>query len=679
MSEPRRRIAVLGGGAGALCAVYELTSAPDWADRYEITVYQLGWRLGGKGAAGRNAAVDDRIEEHGLHMWCGFYENAFRLIRRCYEDWTGDADAWRKAFEPHDAFAWPEWRHGRWTYWTATFPRRAGNPGDAGEASLPSRHHLVQALTDWLAGHARDRLTRAAGHPSLASDIEAVAGRLLHHFDLHLAAPDAGHDQQVGRQAAGLRDHARHLLQDLEAVEDEVRRVAILVDVAATILIGVVGDRLLDRGLDAIDGEEFRDWLKRWGASQAALDAPPLRGSYDACFAYQGGDPARPAMAAGVFLRGLLRMSFDYRGAIMWRMLRGMGDTIFVPLYEVLRRRGVCFQFFSRVRGLEAAGSRVSAVEIERQATTLPELAEYDPLVRVADGPAWPNQPRYEQLLEGDRLRGVDLESAWSGWPGVGEPIRLEHGRDFDDVLLGISVGALAEICEPLRQAQPQRWGPVLDGMATVDTQGVQLWLDQPVQSAGWRTDAAGQTALLAATPQPLSSACDMSDVLASENWPAGSARGLVYLCGPLPDSPGGAPPFSDHDYPRRRLADVRATAAHWLDTYGPAALPQLMEGDGFRWASLVAPEGVTGQDRLDRQYLRANVNPSDRYVLSLPGTISLRPAPGASGFDNLVLAGDWTDTPLNLGCVEAAVMSELAAASALSGAPVSVAGVAQR
>ena len=49
-------------------------------DRYDVTVYQPGWRLGGKGASGRGPA--DRVEEHGLHVWMGFYENAFALMRR---------------------------------------------------------------------------------------------------------------------------------------------------------------------------------------------------------------------------------------------------------------------------------------------------------------------------------------------------------------------------------------------------------------------------------------------------------------------------------------------------------------------------------------------------------------------------------------------------------------------
>jgi len=61
----RTRITILGGGTGALSAAFGLTERPDWGDRYEITVYQQGWRLGGKGASGRNPDVAQRIEEHG--------------------------------------------------------------------------------------------------------------------------------------------------------------------------------------------------------------------------------------------------------------------------------------------------------------------------------------------------------------------------------------------------------------------------------------------------------------------------------------------------------------------------------------------------------------------------------------------------------------------------------------
>lgn len=81
----KQKVAVIGGGVGAMTAIYAITQTPDWDKKYDITVYQLGWRTGGKGASGRNAEFGQRIEEHGLHVWAGFYQNAFRNMRLCYE------------------------------------------------------------------------------------------------------------------------------------------------------------------------------------------------------------------------------------------------------------------------------------------------------------------------------------------------------------------------------------------------------------------------------------------------------------------------------------------------------------------------------------------------------------------------------------------------------------------
>src|SRR5687768_7998621 len=79
-----REVAVLGGGIGALTVALALSDS-DRRARYNVTVYQLGWRLGGKGASGRNAEYGQRIEEHGIHVWFGFYENAFKLLGSCYD------------------------------------------------------------------------------------------------------------------------------------------------------------------------------------------------------------------------------------------------------------------------------------------------------------------------------------------------------------------------------------------------------------------------------------------------------------------------------------------------------------------------------------------------------------------------------------------------------------------
>ena len=101
----RRRVAILGGGMAGLSAAWRL-SEPGWQRRIEsITVYQRGWRLGGKAASSRGA--HGRIEEHGLHVWLGCYDNAFHLLRECYTELdraTTDPGSpireWDQAFVP---------------------------------------------------------------------------------------------------------------------------------------------------------------------------------------------------------------------------------------------------------------------------------------------------------------------------------------------------------------------------------------------------------------------------------------------------------------------------------------------------------------------------------------------------------------------------------------------------
>ena len=83
MTDGRQKIAVIGGGVGAITATYAITSIPDWDRLYDITVYQLGWRLGGKASAGTRGITSG--SKNTAHIWAGFYENAFRLMRDCYE------------------------------------------------------------------------------------------------------------------------------------------------------------------------------------------------------------------------------------------------------------------------------------------------------------------------------------------------------------------------------------------------------------------------------------------------------------------------------------------------------------------------------------------------------------------------------------------------------------------
>jgi uncharacterized protein with NAD-binding domain and iron-sulfur cluster len=65
-------------------------------------------------------------------------------------------------------------------------------------------------------------------------------------------------------------------------------------------------------------------------------------------------------------------------------------------------------------------------------------------------------------------------------------------------------------------------------------------------------------------------------------------------------------------------------------------------------------------------QLWRANVEPSERYILSVPGSSVHRIEAGDTDFHNLYVAGDWTACVLNVGCVEAAAISGMHAANAV-------------
>jgi uncharacterized protein with NAD-binding domain and iron-sulfur cluster len=132
--------------------------------------------------------------------------------------------------------------------------------------------------------------------------------------------------------------------------------------------------------------------------------------------------------------------------------------------------------------------------------------------------------------------------------------------------------------------------------------------------------------------------------------------------------TPRERPSRKDRSFPVEKQEEAKANALAFLEE----AMAPLWPGGvhryptAFRWNLLVDDQGRSGAERFDSQYWRANTNPSDRYVQSLPGTARYRLRADESGFQNLILAGDWTQCGLNSGCVEAAVMSGLLAAAAV-------------
>ncbi len=177
VAEPKQRVAVLGSGLGSLSTLMALTGQPDWQNQYEITVYQMGWRIGGKGASGRNATKGRRIEEHGLHVWMGCYHNAFEMIKKGYDECkahhltpTSPFQEWTDAFKPNCLVTVMDEFNGTWKPWTIVFPTNGEVPGTGGVWLTPwdylkellafmvgrveaSSHSLVQEFLEVHQGH----------------------------------------------------------------------------------------------------------------------------------------------------------------------------------------------------------------------------------------------------------------------------------------------------------------------------------------------------------------------------------------------------------------------------------------------------------------------------------------------------------------------------------------------
>jgi uncharacterized protein with NAD-binding domain and iron-sulfur cluster len=663
----RQRIAVLGGGVAAITAAYHLTARPELRERYEITVYQMGWRLGGKAASGRNRGEHDRIEEHGLHILMGFYENTFRMMRGCYEELGRPRDAplatWRDAFQPHDVFGVLEPTAERWSPWllSSEFPPNDELPGDGHAVPTVWGHvrQLVAFMTRRLApastglgellgrsqddAHALPRWVRdeldAKGVSRDLGDLPAgltflnLAARYIEGLDAHPEARQASPGAREHQALLWLLDRFRvawwESVKDVVSVHTRSRRDWTLINLFTTITRGLVVDGIVYDGFDGVDDLDLRAWLDRHAGDLPCSDAAPIRALYDLVFGYEDGDTTRPNFAAGPALRCFLRMVFSYRGAIFWKMQAGMGDTIFAPLHEVLVRRGVRFRFFHQVTAIEpsADGTRVARIAIDRQVSI--RTGDYSPLVDIAGLPCWPSAPLADQIAED--VTHVDLESMGSGLVPA-ERLVLAEGRDFDCVVLGISLAALPGICPRLIELRAS-WRAMIEHVQTVQTQALQLWLKPGLRRLGW----AAPSPVVSGYLHPLNTWADMSHLGVRESWPERPGT-IAYFCGPL-----------------------AASSAVDADAWMARALPGLWPG--FDRAQVIA------------QYVRANVEPTERYVLSVKGSTRHRLRSDGSGFENLFLAGDWTKNGIDAGCVEGAVVSGMMAARAMTGVHLEIAG----
>lgn len=696
------RVIVLGGGLGGISAAWELSHAE--ATKYDITVYQMGWRLGGKGASGRNSApgMASRIEEHGVHVWSGLYDNAFRMIRQVYDEAGRAPDAplgtWRDAFVPSDNIALQERWRGAWLPWSVPLPVNDELPGEPdARLFVDASDYIGEALQ--LAG----RLVSSARQPASEDGVatlpkHGVLGTLLVALErdvtdvvfwlarVVLMLLPACFERWVLRVLAWvMRDIWRRVRPRIDEVS--VRRFWISLNFLYGNLAGAIAERITRIGVDALDEYDYLEWLGKYVVDDTVEGQPLTLSSpwalflYDAEFAYDDGDMARPNFGAGSALRTLIRMVLTWKGALIWKMQAGMGDAVFAPMYEVLARRGVKFRFFHRVTSIhpDELGTSVSRVEIDVQAELAPGRAEYQPLVDVNGVACWPSQADWSQLAGGQALREKNFESYCEG---AARRLVLSAGTDFDSIVCAIPVGALPYVAGELVRVNP-RWKAMVDRVRTVRTQAMQLWLGVTSYQLGW--ELMGRPLLACFHASALNTWADMTHLTIREGWPSGTGDyplSVHYFCGPMRDDPfnfGPNGPMQDCEYLDQRRADELAKDAgrdllqRSIGYLWPQSTTSPSDANsGLDWSLLVddRPQPGAGIGRLDAQYFRGNVAPSERFTMTAKGSLSARLYPDESGFANLVLAGDWTRNDFNIGNVEATVMSGMLAANAISGHP---------
>lgn len=701
------QVAIVGGGCAGMAAAWQLAklNLGRKSPRYEITVYEASWRLGGKGASGRDE--QGRIREHGLHVWLGFYENAFRMMRECYAEVAAAGRSGQpmalvhqsieEAFsrESHIGVA-SRSRTGRWEAWTGYLPPMRGEPGTdfIGDdnpftlaayltRALALTRALILSVVDEPAREKRPGEARPDGRS--ASDEQASKGprpKLLDSmsqwvqsasgwldtgvavgsammlqavtiFEVWLRefTPEMEFDSGVLRFIETLAAVMRRNLARVAALDEHTRRKTEIIDLVMTVTVGLYRDRVLfrsnKRGLDKLDGMDCRDWLRTHGATHASLESPFITGLYDLAFCYRDGDRAQPALAAGQALRGALRMFFSYRGSLFWRMNSGMGDAIFAPLYRVLAQRGVQFRFHHRLQAVEfSAGLDPKAIDnrVEQLHFQVPgqvnRLNAVSPL--DANG-CWPHQP--------PAGAGRGLRSA--------KPMLRGHG--FDSVIFAMGIDDFASVCNkpydghqnsPTFFQRMPAWQRMREHTKTVATRAAQAWFDVSLADLGWRREST----IIAGLDPPFETWADMTHTLAAEErWrPAAGqpavgtqARSVAYFCGVLKDAEVQAGKVTEAD----------------LQTMLDGTLSGRVGGLWAFGASVQMPRPIA-------THVQANAKGSERFTLSLPGSIEHRISPLDHSVINMSIAGDWTDCGFNESCVEAAVMSGMLAAQAISGWP---------
>ena len=399
--------------------------------------------------------------------------------------------------------------------------------------------------------------------------------------------------------------------------------------------------------------------------------SPLVRVVYDLVFGYEHGDDDAPAVrrrhrsaALGEDVLRLPRRDLleDDRGHGR-RRLRAALRRAARP------RRGVRVLPSRRPPAARApTGNAIDAVDLGRAGTLADGRGSYEPLVDVGGLPCWPAAPRRRAARS--RTAGTDrttLESHWCTAAGRGHVIAAPRARTSTGGARDPASACTRTICgELIENPRTPEWRAMTEHVGTVATQAVQLWL------TGRRADARLARARMSPRAGTRRVPHLRIDVAAARRRAVAGRRPPRVDRLLLPrarDAPSRRPPTTSSTRARARSASrARRGRVPPPTTCATSGRHGRRDGD-FRWDLLCGDDGDAAARDAPRRTVPACRTSTRRTATCCrsPGTGRYRLRADESGYDNLVLAGDWTDSGLNAGCIEAAVVSGIQAANAVT------------
>ena len=319
---------------------------------------------------------------------------------------------------------------------------------------------------------------------------------------------------------------------------------------------------------------------------------------YDEIMSYTNGDIHKPDVEAGTALILYLPLYFCCKGAFYWDHEAGLGDAIFAPFYEVLKRRGVVFKFCHKVEELVLNNNSnlIEEIRMTKQVRLLTE--EYNPLIEVNGLRSCPNEPKYRDILQQEaellQKHNIDLESFWTNWSKVYEDsyehyipeLILKRGKDFDIIVYGIPVGNLTYLCPELLDKSPNL-RTANEHTGRVPSFNLQFWgmpdLEyDPKKSFNYQILDAKESYLT----------FHYDDVLKSEDWKSQGLepKHLLYIVY-MPDiSHFDFPPRNNTSFPEEMTKEMKDLYMQTLPEVLRSISPNSFQDGVFNWTVLTDP-----------------------------------------------------------------------------------------